>query len=142
LCLCVFVFNSVPFKNSLLFPLVQYVHIIGIAMLVGPVVLINLRVLGIGLTRIAVLELQSLFKPWMRAGLAIMLMTGPMLFASDITRYLANPAFLFKMAVLCAALLAHFTIRPEKHGKIAAIVSIALWTCVVIGGRAIADFDV
>jgi hypothetical protein len=65
-----------------------------------------------------------------------------MLFVSDITRYAANPAFLFKMAVLFAALLAHFTVRPEKHGKFAAVLSIVLWTCVVIGGRAIADFDV
>jgi hypothetical protein len=136
LCLCVFVFNSVPFKNSLLFPLVQSVHIIGIAMLVGPIVLVNLRVLGI------LPQVRSSLKSWTRAGLAIMLTTGTVLFASDVSRYVANPAFLFKMAVLLLALLGHFTLEPEKHGKLTAVLSILLWTCVVIGGRAIADFDV
>src|SRR5436190_17946065 len=111
-------------------------------MLVGPTVLINLRVLGIGLTRIAVPELRSTFQPWPRAGLLIMLTTGSVLFVSDVSRYVANPAFLFKMAMLFLALFTHFTVRPEKHGKLAAVFSIVLWTCVVIGDRAIADFDV
>jgi hypothetical protein len=134
----------VPLKNSLLFPGIQSIHLVGIALLVGTIILIDLRVLDFALNRFRLEEIRRRCEPWTRAGLAIMLITGPILFASDISRYTKNPAFLFKMAVLFVALLFHFETRtrPDKYGKLGAVVSIALWTCVVLGGRAIADFDI
>ena len=75
-----------------------------------------------------------------------MLTTGTIMFVSDMPRYLANPAFRLKMAFLAAALVSHFTIHRKAvrsgAGRFAAILSMALWTCVVLGGRAIADFDI
>jgi uncharacterized membrane protein len=133
-----------PLKNSWLFPAIQSVHLAGIALLVGTIVIIDLRLLGYALRRYTVAEIRTQFSPWTRAGLAIMLTTGPILFVSDVARYSRNPAFLFKMAVLLLALTFHFTkhAQPEKRGKLVAVISIALWTCVVLGGRAIADFDI
>ena len=133
-----------PLKNSWLFPAIQSVHLAGIALLVGTIVIIDLRLLGYALRRYAVAEIRTQFAPWTRAGLAIMLTTGPILFVSDVGRYSQNPAFLFKMAVLLLALTFHFTkhARPENRDKLVAVISIALWTCVVLGGRAIADFDI
>ena len=106
----------------------------------------DLRLLGFGLRRIQVARLADQLTPWTRAGLAVMLITGPVMFASDMPRYLANPAFRVKMALLCTALLSHFTIHRKAvasgNGRFAAAVSMVLWSCVVLGGRAIADFDV
>ena len=83
---------------------------------------------------------------WTRAGLAVMLTTGPLMFASDRPRYLANPAFRFKMLFVALALATHFTIHRKAvrtgEGRLAAVVSILLWSGVAIGGRAIADFDI
>jgi hypothetical protein len=121
-------------KNSWLFPIIQSVHLIGIAMFVGTTILGDLRALGVQIPRNAVAS------SWMPAGLATMLSTGPILFLADVGRYASNPAFLVKMAILLLALLFHFTLRRET--KPAAIVSMILWSCVVLGGRAIADFDV
>jgi hypothetical protein len=134
----------VVLKNSWLFPVIQSVHLTGIALLVGTIVLVDFRLLGYALTRYSVSEISRRLARWTRAGLAIMLTTGPVLFASDVTRYSRNPAFLFKMAVLVGALAFHFTTHQqiECRGKLVALVSIALWTCVVLGGRAIADFDI
>jgi hypothetical protein len=134
----------VVLKNSWLFPVIQSVHVAGIALLVGTIVLVDLRLLGYALDRYSVSEISRRLARWTRAGLAIMLTTGPVLFASDVTRYSRNPAFLFKMAVLVGALVFHFTThkRIERRGKLVALVSIVLWTCVVLGGRAIADFDI
>ena len=131
-------------KNSWLFPLIQSVHLAGIALLVGTTVLVDLRLLGYALRRYSASEISSRCARWTRAGFAIMLTTGPILFASDVPRYSRNPAFLFKMAVLAAALAFHFTTHQqiERRGKLVAVISIALWTCVVLGGRAIADFDI
>ena len=63
------------------------------------------------------------------------------MFLSDTTRYLHNPAFDAKVALLVVALAAHFTLR-RAGTRFAAILSLALWTSVVLAARAIADFDV
>ena len=75
------------------------------------------------------------------AGLAVMLLTGAAMFFSDTTRYLHNPAFQVKVALLVVALAAHFTLH-RRGTRFAAVLSLALWTCVVLAARAIADFDV
>jgi len=128
---------NVPLSNSWIFPIVQSIHLAGIAGWVGATVLVDVRILG----RRPVAQLAARLAPWSRAGLAIMLATGPMLFLSDATRYSSNPAFRVKMALLLLALVFHFTVH-RKHTRLTAIVSIVLWSAVVIGGRAIADFDV
>ena len=130
-------------KNSWMFPVIQSIHLAGIALLVGTIFITDLRILGYALSRYSVSDITRQFASWTRVGLAIMLTTGPILFASDVTRYVHNPAFIVKMALLLVALTFHFTVhaRTEKRGKWSALLSIALWTCVVLGGRAIADFD-
>jgi hypothetical protein len=136
--------HRMSLKNSFLFPAIQSIHLIGIALLVGTIVLVDLRLLGFALTRNDAAEVRVRLAKWTRAGLAIMLATGPILFAADIPRYVSNPAFLLKMAILLVTLAFHVTLhrRPERYGKLVALISIALWTCVVLGGRAIADFDI
>lgn len=131
-------------KNSLLFPAIQSVHLTGIALLVGTVVLTDLRIFGLALRSHTVPEIRSRLQSWMRAGLVILMVTGPILFASDVPRYTSNPAFILKMVLLLTALFFHFAVhqRPHQPGRAAAVTSIALWTAVVLAGRAIADFDI
>jgi len=126
-------------ENSLIFPLVQSIHLVGIALLVGSIVIVDLRRLGYALPQHDISEVVQRFTFWRRTGLIIMLTTGPVLFISNISRYSQNPAFLFKMAVLLVALI--FS-GFEKQGRLGAILSIVLWTTIVLGGRAIADFDI
>lgn len=139
-------------KNSWLFPVIESIHLTGLAVLVGTIVIVDLRLLGFGMLREPISQLARQLAPWTRRGLAIMLVTGPILFSSDIARYSQNPAFRFKMAFLLLALVSHFTIhrgaiaRDESRltparRRLAALLSLTLWTCVVIGGRGIADFD-
>jgi len=124
-----------PFENSWLFPAVESVHVIGLAAFVGTVVLEDVRALGLGIP-----DTRGL-KPWTHGGFAVMLLTGAVMFLSDTTRYLHNPAFDVKVALLVVALAAHFTLR-RAGTRFAAILSLALWTSVVLAARAIADFDV
>ncbi len=139
-------------KQSWVFPVIQSIHIIGLTMLVGTICLVDLRLLGVGLRGEAVGSLASSLAPWTSGGLLTVFVTGPLLFGADLTRYLNNPAFVVKMGLLGAALAAHFTLHrsavrqevPPRSArqKLVAILSLILWSSVVLAGRAIADFDV
>lgn len=142
-------------KGSWLFPIIQTIHIIGLILLVGTVSLVDFRLLGMGMRHRSVRELASRLAPWTSAGLFTVLVTGPLLFWSNSARYLNNPAFVFKMGLLSLALAGHFTIHrnavrtdevrmpvASTGQKVAAALSLLLWSGVVLAGRAIADFDI
>jgi hypothetical protein len=124
-----------PLENSWLFPVIESIHVIGLAAFVGTVVLTDLRTLGLRLP-----DTRRL-KPWTHSGLAAMLLTGAVMFFADTPRYLHNPAFQVKAVLLVLALAAHFTLR-RSGTRFAAILTLVLWTGVVLAARAIADFDV
>jgi purine-cytosine permease-like protein len=138
-------------RQSWLFPVIQSVHIIGLTMLVGTICLVDLRLLGAGVRGQAVGNLASTLAPWTSIGLMTVLVTGPLLFGADLTRYVNNPAFVLKMGLLGIALAAHFTLHRSAVGdkppvnptkqKLVAVLSLILWSSVVLAGRAIADFD-
>jgi len=118
-----------------LFPILEAIHVMGLALSVGTIVLVDLWLLGWRERPIARLA------PWTWAGFAVMLITGAALFLSNVPRYVRNPGFLIKMGLLAMALLAHFTIH-RKATRGAAILSLTLWSCVVVSSRFIADLDV
>jgi hypothetical protein len=97
-------------------------------------------------------DFASGIAPWTTGGLLIVFLTGPLLFGSDLVRYLNNPAFILKMLLLAIALAGHFTLhrsalreeatlKPTTQ-KLAAVLSLILWSGVVLAGRAVADFDI
>jgi len=134
-------------KQSWLFPVIQSVHLIGLTLLVGTICLADLRILGVGARGRPAAEVASSLASWTSAGLLTVLVTGPLMFASDLTRYLVNPAFVVKMVLLAIAFVAHLTLHRSaiinsKRQKLAAVLSLVLWSSVVLAGRAIADFDI
>lgn len=139
-------------RQSFGFPVIQSVHIIGLTLLVGTVSLVDLRLLGVGLRRHAARDVAAAVAPWTSVGLLTVMLTGPLLFWSDLTRYVNNPAFLWKMGLLALALAGHFTVHRstvrqgatpgQVRRKLAATASLLLWSSVVVAGRAIADFDI
>ena len=79
-------------------------------------------------------------------GLALMLITGPLMFSADRVNYQYNPAFQFKMVCLLLALVFYFTLHrhatrsttPSLLANLAGAVSLALWTWLMAGRRMIA----
>ncbi len=128
------------------FPTVQSLHFVGFALSIGTIAIVDFRVLGWGGSRFTPAELAADLARWTSAGIAIMLITGFLMFSTDAVGYPNNPAFQFKMACLAAAILFHFTLHrkavrvavPHLAAKLAAVTSLALWTAVVAGGRMIA----
>jgi hypothetical protein len=133
-------------NNEWSFPLLEIIHIVGFAVAVGTIFMVDLRLIGIGMRRRLASELQKDLAPWTLGGLAAVLMSGPFIFSSDPQMYVNNKSFQFKMAALLVALLFQYTIHRKVAfsdpsptvGAMTGVVSVALWVSVIAGGLFIA----
>ncbi len=140
-------------RDSLwLYPLVETIHIIGFSILVGAVVMFDLRILGIS-KRISVRLLARHLLPWSVGALLLIVPTGTLMFASEATDLVSNRAFVVKMLLLMLAganagafHLGSFRDverwdqnTPAPAGaKLHAIASMLIWAGVITCGRMIA----
>ncbi|MBV9768562.1 MAG: hypothetical protein JOZ32_03230 [Bryobacterales bacterium] len=120
----------------MLFPVLEAIHVMGLALSVGTIAMFDARVLSGRSPG----QLGNQLMRWTWTGFAVMLVTGAALFLSNVHRYLQNPGFIVKMGLLAVALIAHFTVH-RKGTRYAALLSLVLWSSVVISARAIADLD-
>ena len=131
------------------FPVVEMVHLLGLVMLLGSILVMDLRLLGFGMRERSIADLAEALHPWMGIGLGVMVVTGILLFLSGALRYCASGPFFVKMILFALAVLFHFTIYRKlvtvgstsdfrPGAKLAAYVSLALWFGVGLAGRAIA----
>jgi hypothetical protein len=126
------------------YPALEVVHILGIALLVGNLVLFELRVWGIGAT-LPVQPLARLALTLSLAGLALVAASGLVMFGSQPDELLSNGAFLVKMALVLAAGInaAWFhrrggVTRLDATARAQTALSLGLWLAVMICGRWIA----
>lgn len=139
-------------ENLWLYPAVEIAHILGFVMLVGSVVMFDLRVLGLS-KQIPVRALARHLLPWSVAALAIIVPTGLMMFSAHAADFIANRAFLVKMGLLLAAGInaAMFHTGPyqgvaawDTHAvaplaaRASVALSIAIWVGVIACGRLLA----
>jgi hypothetical protein len=135
-----------------LFPVIETVHLLGMAALIGTVAVFDLRLLGWAMRRERVSELARRLFPWAWAGFAVQVVTGALLFSSEAVHVYANPAFRVKMGLICLAgvhaLIFHWTVYRDVAkwdesavlpvgAKVAGMVSILIWIGVVAAGRLI-----
>lgn len=127
-----------------LFPVIEAVHLLGLAVIGGAVLLVDLRLFGYGLRRQPVAQVARDAQAWLTGSLAVMLTSGFLLFSSEATKCYYHDAFWVKMSSLALAILFTFTIRRRATqmkdltpawSKAVALISVALWTGVGIGGR-------
>ena len=133
---------SVPW----LYPALEVVHIIGIALLVGSLVLVELRIWGRG----GELPLAPLARFGLRltlVGFGIAAVSGTTMFLSQPNELLGNAPFLIKMALLlCAGINAaafHWrggVARDDGVGRAQTLASLGLWLAIIICGRSIAYY--
>lgn len=118
------------------YPLVNAGHLLGIALLIGAVVAMDLRVLGISRAGNAA-DAVLLLRPVAMVGFALALLCGLLLFATQATDYAGNEWFLTKIALLVAA-VANAAIalrRPLRRAP--AAWSLLLWPAILLTGRMI-----
>jgi len=123
--------------NPWVWPICEVFHFVGLCVLFGVVLLVNLRLLGF--IRVDVNGLL----PWAMAGLALNIVTGMLFFLAAPEQYTRNPAFVWKIGLMLVAgatlLYPLFPARDEERaplaGRIIAAGSICLWVGVIFLGR-------
>lgn len=139
------------------YPLVNAAHIVGLALLFGAILPLDLRLLG-AWRSISLPQLSRVLLPVALAGLALAATTGLMMFAVSATKYATTPVFLLKLGLIAAALANALLLRrspawrsggsltrapepghpPAARLKLAAGLSLVLWLAVILCGRLIA----
>lgn len=128
------------------FPVCEVLHIIGFVLLIGSIVIVDLRLLGLGMRRQTAAELVADTAPWTLIGLVLILISGPLIFSSDPVLYYYNPSFRYKVTALLVAIIFNWTLHrkvatspePGALGAVVGAASILLWTSLVFAGIFIA----
>jgi len=140
-------------ESDYAFPLIETVHTLGIMVLVGTIVVVDLRLLGLVLKEAPVSRLYRQIIPWTWSGFAVMLISGLLLFASEARDNYFNTFFRLKLLLLFLValnpLIFHATayrnvsswdtrnVTPRK-ARFAAVCSLGLWGGIIVTGRLIA----
>lgn len=135
-------------RSGTAYLLVNAAHILSIGVLIGSVVSLDLRLLGVG--RQLPLTFAGPFLSRMAAaGLALAILTGGWLFSTQPDTYIDNPAFLTKMALVAAGVLNalwlkartawHRALVPDAAVAVTvrmqALISLLIWLAAVVAGR-------
>ena len=128
-----------------LFPALEAVHLLGLSLLGGALLVVDLRLLGLGLVNQPIAQIARGAHAWLLAGLAVMISTGPLLFLSEAIKCYHSPSFRLKMTALPFALLYTFAVRERAtrrvdlatsgKSRLLATASLILWFTVAAAGR-------
>lgn len=140
-------------ESTLMFPIIETIHVLAIALMAGTVAVVDLRLLGLIFKREPVTKVMGEVMPLTWTGFAVMFITGGLLFWAGAAKLYSNPAFRLKLILLLLAgvnpLVFHLTVfrsvdRWETavvapiRARTAAALSLVLWSSIIITGRAIA----
>src|SRR5262245_37716682 len=139
-------------ESTWTYPIIESVHVLGLTLFLGLLLLWDTRLLGLVLKRVAVSALWRQLFPWIAAGAVLVTISGTLLFWSDPVRFYGNVFFRVKVfaLILAAVNAAVFHLGIERRlmqwdtsdtpraAKLAGAGSIALWAIVVVVGRLIA----
>ncbi len=132
-------------RNSrVLFPIVESLHLIGLALFVGTLLLIDMGLLGVAMRRQPVAQVAAALAPWTWSGFALLMITGPFMFTAQAAKWHDNPVFWFKMLLLIVATVFQLSVRrrvtAEQPSKLIGAVSLLLWIGMALSAKAMEFF--
>lgn len=131
------------------FPQIESLHVIALAVVAGTIFIVDFRLLGLASRNLGVVYLSERVLPWTWIAFIGAVASGGLMFTANATRYLENTPFLIKMGLLALAganmLFFQFVTfrsvrnwdagRPIPAARVAGVLSLLLWTGVIICGR-------
>ncbi len=102
-------------SSELVFPTIECFHIVGFALSIGTIAIVDFSLLGIGMRRQSPAQLAKDTWLWTLSGLVLMFFTGLLLFSSDPDMYYLNWPFLIKMVFFVSAVVFHYTVHRKSR---------------------------
>lgn len=139
-------------ESTWAFPTIETLHVIALVTVLGTILVMDLRLLGVASTNYPVTAMSRDTLKWTWGGFILAAITGTLLVISKTSSYVINPFFMGKMLLLAIAGLnmAYFhrvtwkTVNEWDQNpvvplgaKVAGITSLLFWTVIVFFGRAI-----
>jgi hypothetical protein len=139
-------------ESLILFPLIEGIHLLGLALSFGLIFFTDLRLIGVFMKEVPVSQILNGLRRWIFAGFALTFITGGLLFWAEAETMVENPAFLIKSAAIVIALLnaVAFELAWGKRGaawvdqavapaaaRAAGWISLSFWSAATVGGRLI-----
>jgi hypothetical protein len=128
------------------FPLIETFHLLALAVLLGSVLIVNLRVFGLGKQYVSASQMARQMEPWMLVSIGVLIASGiPMAFSEPIKCF-ESISFPIKMVLILLGIASQLTIQRKwvmagdtspLKAKLAAILSIAIWASVGAAGKGI-----
>jgi hypothetical protein len=138
-------------ESATAFPLLECVHVMAITLVVGTIMIVDLRLLNVASRSYRVTRLLRTLLPLTWGAFVVALITGSLLFLSQPTKYILTVPFQIKMGLMALAGLnmAIFHLWTQRGiavwdegvaaiplaARFAGLVSILLWLGVVVAGR-------
>ena len=133
-------------------PTLQSVHIVAIAVVLGSVLMIDLRILGLAGRDQTLTETTDRFGPWLSWALCVLLVTGAAMIVGEPARQLLALSFWLKMGLVAIGAATAFGVQRSitLHGdqaeifarrpaiRVLTMLTLLIWACIVVLGRLIA----
>jgi hypothetical protein len=134
-------------SSAALIAITEIIHLLGLTMLAGTVLMVDMALFGFGIRRHPVGRIAAELAPWTAGGLVVMLISGPLILSSETRKCYDSSFFWTKMALLFTAIAFHFTVhrrvaRSEPptgpfRARLVAGISLGLWISVALAGKMI-----
>ena len=136
-----------------LYPILESLHVLGIALLVGPAMAVDLRLLGVGRSVLPVTVVSRFLLPLSHAGFGLVAATGAAMFTGIALSVTTSPAAPWKFGLIVIAglniVIFHTSVyrtvkdwdldaRPPFRAQLAAVISAVSWMGVIVAGRFLA----
>ena len=99
--------------SRVVFPVFEILHLLGLALFAGTLLLTDLGLLGVAMRRQPVNQVASALAPWTWRGFALLMITGPFMFSAQAAKWHDNPVFWIKMFLLMIAAIFQWSVRAR-----------------------------
>jgi hypothetical protein len=139
-------------ESTVLFPLIEAVHLLGLALSVGLLLIVDLRLLGLVLPKVPAATVHHQLRRWIFSGFALTLLSGLLLFLAEAGQVIVNYAFIahalfllvgianaafFELRLAPAAAQWKDGVRLPGAARFAGAASLSAWFLVLVSGRLI-----
>jgi hypothetical protein len=138
-------------ESQYVWSLFEVAHVVCMCLFAGLIIMMDLRLLGIGNMQTPFSQLQKRLFPWQMLGMALSTVTGLVLVYGDPVRFYTNIFFWMKMSLMVIAgvnalafhYIEYFNVDnwdnrvPPYGAKLAGALGLGLWAFVIVSGRLI-----